>query len=85
MIDRKLLAESRILAVAGKVERSVGHVTLLATRLQPYTWVSAKGATRKRQQDDQDDQDDAPSPVRDARTLANGSFGHQGNYRVARP
>jgi error-prone DNA polymerase len=82
---RPALAESRILAVAGKVERSVGHVTLLATRLQPYTWVSAKGATRKRQQDDQDDQDDAPSPVRDARTLANGSFGHQGNYRVARP
>ncbi|HEU5348745.1 MAG TPA: OB-fold nucleic acid binding domain-containing protein, partial [Ktedonobacterales bacterium] len=32
---RPALAESRILAVGGKVERAAGHVTLLASRLQP--------------------------------------------------
>lgn len=33
---RPALAESRILAVEGKVERAAGHVTLLAGRLQSY-------------------------------------------------
>lgn len=76
---RPALAESRILAVAGKVERSAGHVTLLATRLQPYTGVNMEDTARKRQQDD------APSRARDIQPLVNTSFGHQGDYRVARP
>lgn len=37
---RPALAESRILAVGGKVERAAGHVTLLASRIQPYTGIS---------------------------------------------
>jgi error-prone DNA polymerase len=44
---RPALAESRILAVAGKVERSAEqgtHLTLLASRLQPYT--GTNGASR---------------------------------------
>lgn len=44
---RPALAESRILAVAGKVERSAGHVTLLAGRLQPV--VNANDARRTRE------------------------------------
>jgi error-prone DNA polymerase len=47
---RPALAESRILAVAGRVERSAGHITLLATRLQPYMWVDRKNTIRARQQ-----------------------------------
>lgn len=34
---RPALAESRILAVGGKVERAAGHVTLLASRIEPYS------------------------------------------------
>ena len=34
---RPALAESRILAVAGRVERASGHVTLLAEKLRAYT------------------------------------------------
>jgi len=59
--------------------RSAGHVTLLATRLQPYTGVNMEDTARKRQQDD------APSRARDIQPLVNTSFGHQGDYRVARP
>lgn len=55
---RPALAESRILAVAGRVERSAGHITLLATRLQPYMWVDGKNTIRTRRQDD------TPSHVR---------------------
>jgi hypothetical protein len=37
---RPALAQSRILAIAGKVERSAAQVTLLAGRLQAYTAMS---------------------------------------------
>ncbi|HEY1390317.1 MAG TPA: DNA polymerase III subunit alpha [Ktedonobacterales bacterium] len=49
---RPAMAESRILAVAGGVERSAGHVTLFATRFQPYTQVGGKNTIRARRQDD---------------------------------
>ncbi|MGE5334900.1 MAG: DNA polymerase III subunit alpha [Nitrososphaerota archaeon] len=38
---RPALAESRILAVGGRVERAAGHVTLLASRIQPYPGIGA--------------------------------------------
>jgi hypothetical protein len=37
---RPVLAQSRILAIAGKVERTAAQVTLLAGRLQAYTAMS---------------------------------------------
>ena len=37
---RPVLAQSRILAIAGKVERTAAQVTLLAERLQAYTAMS---------------------------------------------
>ena len=57
---RPALAASRILAVGGKVERAadgkdetghgtpVTHVTLLATRIQPYTGTQVQQAERRR-------------------------------------
>lgn len=45
---RPALAESRILAVAGRVERAAGHVTLLAGKLRAYTRPGAEPAVRGR-------------------------------------
>jgi hypothetical protein len=45
---RPALAESRILTVGGIVERSAGHVTLLARRLQAYQGSSSERVAAER-------------------------------------
>jgi error-prone DNA polymerase len=47
---RPAMAETRILAVAGKVERSAKHVTLLASRLRPFTGTTGASGSDGRSQ-----------------------------------